>query len=167
MNIYLNKIETIFLMLILIVFVVIVNIMISYSIYYIAKLYIKSIVDEKSKNNKYIRNNMKIMIRKNDYDQQKLKLSYSDDLLKFIREYVTQVSIIKFHEYIDGKDLSKITRFNMITLTKDTAIEAKHGITDVLDISYSIFTEDIIDKYIINVSSITLKKLLREAVENY
>ena len=167
MNIYLNKIETIFLILILIVFVVIVNIMISYTICYIAKLYIKPIVDEKSNNNKYIRKNMKIMIIKNDYDQQKLKLSYSDDLLKFIREYVTQVSIIKFHEYIDGKDLSKITRFNMITLTKDTATEAKYGITDVLDISYSIFTEDIIDKYIINVSSITLKKLLREAVENY
>lgn len=103
------------------------------------------------------------MIDQKEYIQ-KLKtekeiLSYTNEFTQFLKEYVAQVSVIKFRTFIDTHDIDKSTNQQYQRIVKETAEEVKLNLTKV-DLSILLISEKAIDKMIVDYSVIYIKDLI-------
>lgn len=103
------------------------------------------------------------MIDQKEYIQ-KLKtekeiLSYTNEFIQFLKEYVAQVSVIKFRTFIDTHDIDKSTNQQYQRIVKETAEEVKLNLTKI-DLSILLISEKAIDKMIVDYSVIYIKDLI-------
>jgi hypothetical protein len=91
----------------------------------------------------------------------------SDKLLSFIEKTCAKVSLIKFQEFKDARDMTKLTKANVESLVSETALEV-HSYVPIKaeDIDGSLYTLEFIDKYIIDTCIMNIKSLLNDHINN-
>lgn len=90
---------------------------------------------------------------------------YSHEVLEYLRSFTVEVSAITFRNFIDNHEIEKITKATMTKLVEDTAKIVNESI-NVGNIRFNdtLFTRKFYDKYIIDISMISIKELLEKAV---
>lgn len=90
---------------------------------------------------------------------------YSHEVLEYLRSFIVEVSAIIFRNFIDNHEIEKITKATMTKLVEDTAKTVNESIS-VTNIRFddTLFTRKFYDKYIIDISMISIKELLEKAV---
>lgn len=107
-------------------------------------------------------------INKLDSDNRLATITYTNELLKFIRSIIAQIAVVKFRTFTDSKDLTKVTRKNVTDVVADVAIETNLYISrDELAISSTLLTPDFLNKYIVENSVIIVKDLFKKVIEDY
>lgn len=101
-------------------------------------------------------------------DEYKLKTTeYSKTLLEYIKTFTAQVAAINFRNFLDTHELEKVTKTTVSKLVEDTARLVNDSINEHnIIFQDALFTRDFYDKYIIDISMISIKDLLEKAVNN-
>ena len=94
-------------------------------------------------------------------------INYSDSLLKSIRELIASISKLKFKEFTDRYELSKITKEQVKQMVEDTAMDVKKSIDmQSIDYHHIIYSEDFLNEYIIETTIYVLKQFVEETVDD-
>ena len=90
-------------------------------------------------------------------------IQYSEDMLKYLTNVITTISMIMFHDWYDRSYSDKINISRLKALTNDAAIRVKNSINDK-NIKYDVllYTDGFIDWFIINGTITAIKKLFRD-----
>jgi hypothetical protein len=93
------------------------------------------------------------------------RVEYTQSMMLYIRDLTMQVASIQFRNFIDGHDLSKVTKATMSKLVEDTAIKVNKSIyLNNIKFDDLLFTEDFYNNYIIDVAMISIKELLDKVI---
>ena len=94
-------------------------------------------------------------------------VEYSNNILEFIQSIITHIAMIKFKNFIDGNDISKITREKTKQLIQDVAIMTNSSINwENIIIIDTFLTKDFYETYIVEMSAMTIKQMLNTSLEN-
>lgn len=103
---------------------------------------------------------------KKDIESERSK--YSEDILKYVRTFTTQITILKFREFIDTHDIEKVNEANIKGLVEDVARNVHDSIKeDRILFDELLFTKLFYESYIIDITVSTIKDLLNKSVEEY
>lgn len=117
---------------------------------------------------------LSVMMRKHDKvpvedtgtSNMKYMLYETDKFLNFLKDICTQVSLLKFYVFINGKDLSKITEAQIKALIEDCSHTIMNNIQESnIDISKLLITKEYYEFYIINLVIYNINKLLEESLQ--
>lgn len=101
------------------------------------------------------------------YKQQREMAEYSDQTLKFIREFIADTAVLKFKSYQDNTLMERITRENLSRFTDGVIRDIKIALREEqIKTEYLIYDQAYIDAYIIDTTMIMIKKIFEEALEN-
>lgn len=93
------------------------------------------------------------------------RVEYTQLMMTYIRDFTIQVASIQFRNFIDGHDLSKVTKATMSKLVEDTAIKVNKSIyLNNIKFDDLLFTEDFYNNYIIDVAMVSIKELLDKVI---
>lgn len=133
-----------------IMFIVIIWFIISMFILY--KLYIQ-----------FNRNTMELIALKESNKDKSIE--YSTKSLDFIKMMISQTALVKFRTFIDGNDISKVTRIQIEGIVSDVATTVKSTINmNNIAIENTIYTKEFFDNYIIETSVYIVKQLFENAI---
>lgn len=95
------------------------------------------------------------------------KANLSDRLIEFIDKTCAKIAIIKFQEFKDSHDMTKVTEANVKSLIESIANDV-HLAMDISidDLDESLYKADFIEKYIIDTCIMNAKSLLNEYINN-
>lgn len=89
----------------------------------------------------------------------------SEKIKDFILDIVKDVALMKFHEFKDTHDISKVSRSNVKDLAADVIKSSKELInTKKLEEYDNVLSQGFCDKYIVSTSIIVLKTILEKEV---
>ena len=95
------------------------------------------------------------------------KVDYSKALLDYIRDIVSQVSVLKFRSFMDEHKLELTNRTHYSRLVGEISKTIHDSINqENLDYSNLVFTEQYLDNYIIQSSMMFTKDLLERAISD-
>lgn len=94
------------------------------------------------------------------------KIKYTTDMIEFIKVLCQQTSILRFRDFIDNHEISKTTRSNYAAIVDETA-RFIHNSLMRTNIKYDdlLVSQEYINTYIIEVTSITIRDLLEKTIE--
>lgn len=94
------------------------------------------------------------------------KIKYTTDMIDFIKVLCQQTSLLRFRDFIDNHEISKTTRSNYATIVDVTA-RSIHNSLMRTNIRYDdlLVSQEYINTYIIEVTSITIRDLLEKTIE--
>lgn len=96
------------------------------------------------------------------------RIDNSLKLVDFIRDITGQWVVIKFKNFNDGHNLTKVTEENIKKLVSEIAIEVRRAIRyNEIDFESLVLTQEFYDKYIVNSAVILVKDMLDKVVNNY
>ena len=100
-------------------------------------------------------------------ENNRIETEYSEKMLEFAKMLTTQVSILKFKEFIDSHDISKVNRIHIKELASTVAeyVHASINISNI-DFNETLFTKEFYEKYIIDTSFNTIKSLLDRVIND-
>ena len=86
--------------------------------------------------------------------------------MKYLREFIGQIAVIKFKAFIDSHKMDKITEINIKKLIDDIATTTNKSInrSNIL-FDNTIITEEFYESYVIETTIILVKEML-EKLEN-
>lgn len=94
-----------------------------------------------------------------------MQIEYTNSMLKYIHDFTIQVASIEFRNFMDGHDLTKVTKATMSKLVEDTAIKVDKSIyLGNIKLDDLLFTKDFYNNYIIDITMISIKELLDKAI---
>lgn len=95
-----------------------------------------------------------------------MTVKYSDEILKYFRVFTTQISMIKFQEFLDSHDVKKITESNVKNLINDICKTVNESINRrKIVFDDALFTEGFLNQYIIQITITTVKDLVAKSVD--
>ena len=94
------------------------------------------------------------------------KIKYTTDMIDFIKVLCQQTSLLRFRDFIDNHEISKTTRSNYAAIVDETA-RSIHNSLMRTNIRYDdlLVSQEYINTYIIEVTSITIRDLLEKTIE--
>lgn len=94
------------------------------------------------------------------------KIKYTTDMIDFIKVLCQQTSLLRFRDFIDNHEISKTTRSNYAAIVDETA-RSIHNSLMRTNIKYDdlLVSQEYINTYIIEVTSITIRDLLEKTIE--
>ena len=94
------------------------------------------------------------------------KIKYTTDMIDFIKVLCQQTSLLRFRDFIDNHEISKTTRSNYAAIVDETA-RSVHNSLMRTNIEYDdlLVSQEYINAYIIEVTSITIRDLLEKTIE--
>ena len=94
------------------------------------------------------------------------KIKYTTDMIDFIKVLCQQTSLLRFRDFIDNHEISKTTRSNYAAIVDETA-RSIHNSLMKTNIKYDdlLVSQEYINTYIIEVTSITIRDLLEKTIE--
>lgn len=94
------------------------------------------------------------------------KIKYTTDMINFIKVLCQQTSLLRFRDFIDNHEISKTTRSNYAAIVDETA-RSIHNSLMRTNIKYDdlLVSQEYINTYIIEVTSITIRDLLEKTIE--
>lgn len=119
-----------------------------------------------------LRNNERI--RKNYEELQRLAAEddrdpvvESEKLLTFTRTFITQVVMLKFGQFRDAHDMSKITRTQIINELREITIGIEKSLNfNNIVFDQLVFTREFYDQYIVDFTVDTIKRITGQEVDN-
>ncbi len=126
-------------------------------------LYASAKIDLEELTNEIIKLNAEI----ESPESSNIRIEYSQSMLEYIREFTMRVASINFRNFMDGHELSKVTKATVSNLVEVTATKVNNSI-DLSNINFNdlLFTKEFYNSYIIEISMISIKELLDRAVNN-
>jgi hypothetical protein len=95
-------------------------------------------------------------------------ITYTNQVMKLIREVTTQIALLKFRTFQDSHDMSKIMRANIASIAEETAIESERSFNkENIYWESLLFTKDFYNAYIVETSIIVIKSLFEKEIVNY
>lgn len=92
-------------------------------------------------------------------------INYSSELLDFIKLMISQVALLKVKEFLDGNDISKVTRVHIENIISEVATDIKNRINmNNVSIENTIYTKEFFDQYIVDTTVYIVKQLFEEAI---
>ena len=92
---------------------------------------------------------------------------YSEKLLNFIKTYTAQITLLRFHQFMDSHKTEKITRMQIKGLIEEIATEVNKGINDDnINYANALITNGFVKTYIIETVVITVKELLSKSIDS-
>lgn len=112
-----------------------------------------------------LRTYKKLTDRKKELDMN-LRCDQSQNILNYIRTFTAQVAIIKFNEFVDSRNLDKVTKQNTETLISDISKTVHASLrTDLINFDGVLFTKEFMEMYIVQTAVNLVKKLLDNKVD--
>lgn len=112
-------------------------------------------------------NELEQLVEKSKEEYRMRNVDYSNKLLDYIKIFVAQVASIKFRNFIDTHDITKINKTIVGGLIEEIAIEVKNSINDNNVIFQdALFTKEFYDGFIVQSTTIIVKDLLEKVIEN-
>ena len=94
-------------------------------------------------------------------------VDYSNKVLELVRSIIGQIAVIKFRNFQDSHDMSKVTEANVKSLVKDVATMAMGSLNmKNIFLEDTFFTKDFIEQYIIDTTVILIKQMMEKAVND-
>ena len=98
-------------------------------------------------------------------ENQRKAVAYTKDIMEFIRIMISQVSLLSFQKFKDGHEMTKITETNIKRLIEDIARTVNESIAmENISMGNILITKEFYQKYIIETTVFTIKKMLDEAM---
>lgn len=92
---------------------------------------------------------------------------YSEKIFNFTDTMINKISILKYSSFIDGHYTDMITKANIEKLASDVATEVYNSIDiDKINFNNTLFTKEFYEKYIIETSLTTIKRLIEKTINN-
>lgn len=132
-----------------------------------ARMYINYIVAQKRLEELRIKyREMELQNKEIEKTQKDQSIEYSRNLMKYLREFIGQITVIKFKAFIDSHKMDKITEINIKKLIDDIATTTNKSInrSNIL-FDNTIITEEFYESYVIETTIILVKEML-EKLEN-
>jgi len=99
-------------------------------------------------------------------DSERKNTQYSEDILKYVRMFTTQVTFLHFRDFIDNHKVEMTTKENIRTLVADISNEVHDSINaDRIIFDDTLFTKEFYESYIIRITMDTIKDLLSKTVD--
>jgi hypothetical protein len=103
-----------------------------------------------------------------NYNTNKCRIEYSRELLKFIRDFSGEVVLIKFHEFKDKVDFTKVNEEKIKSLINDIAATINKSLNwDNINIEDSLLNKEFYETYIINTTIIITKELTEKVIKEF
>lgn len=94
-------------------------------------------------------------------------IDYSEQILAYLRSFIGHVAVLKFQEFKDNNSFAKVTREHTKPLVKDVAFSVKESLkVSNINEGQLLFTDEYLNKFIIDVSVHSVKRLLEDEVKN-
>lgn len=132
-----------------------------------ARMYINYMVAQKRLEELRIKyREMELQNKEIERTQKDQSIEYSRNLMKYLREFIGQIAVIKFKAFIDSHKMDKITEINIKKLIDDIATTTNKSInrSNIL-FDNTIITEEFYESYVIETTIILVKEML-EKLEN-
>jgi len=132
-----------------------------------ARMYINYMVAQKRLEELRIKyREMELQNKEIERTQKDQSIEYSRNLMKYLREFIGQITVIKFKAFIDSHKMDKITEINIKKLIDDIATTTNKSInrSNIL-FDNTIITEEFYESYVIETTIILVKEML-EKLEN-
>lgn len=132
-----------------------------------ARMYINYMVAQKRLEELRIKyREMELKNKEIERTQKDQSIEYSRNLMKYLREFIGQIAVIKFKAFIDSHKMDKITEINIKKLIDDIATTTNKSInrSNIL-FDNTIITEEFYESYVIETTIILVKEML-EKLEN-
>lgn len=95
-------------------------------------------------------------------------IEYSNKMLDFLKRISMEQSVIKYKEFIDNHELSKITKHQIQSLVSEIAIEIDNSLVyEYIDYDNLLYSRDYVETYVINVVSMSIKDQLDKSMSEY
>lgn len=106
---------------------------------------------------------LEMKIQEIEESRKEKSIEYSNNIMKYIREFIAQIATLQFKTFVDGHNMNKITEANIKKLVQDIAEEVKTALNEVnILFDNMLFTKDFYDKYIVETTVITVKTMLEK-----
>lgn len=91
----------------------------------------------------------------------------SNQILQFTRMIISQIAMMKYRDFVDSKDMSKITRSNVTKLVDEVATEC-HKAIRIESISFEslVFTREFYEQYIVETTVFVIKSMVNKTFDN-
>ena len=132
-----------------------------------ARMYINYMVAQKRLEELRIKyREMELQNQEIEKIQKDQSIEYSRNLMKYLREFIGQITVIKFKTFIDSHNMDKITEINIKKLIDDIATTTNNSInrSNIL-FDNTIITKEFYESYIVETAIILVKEML-EKLEN-
>lgn len=88
-------------------------------------------------------------------------ISYSKEVLDLVRKIVGENVLIRFREFVDGRNMGKVTEANIKNLIRHIAEDSRRSLNlSKIIWDNTIFDQEYIDGYIVDVTVMMVKDLL-------
>lgn len=132
-----------------------------------ARMYINYMVAQKRLEELRIKyRKMELQNQEIEKIQKDQSIEYSRNLMKYLREFIGQITVIKFKTFIDSHNMDKITEINIKKLIDDIATTTNNSInrSNIL-FDNTIITKEFYESYIVETAIMLVKEML-EKLEN-
>lgn len=132
-----------------------------------ARMYINYMVAQKRLEELRIKyREMELQNQEIEKIQKDQSIEYSRNLMKYLREFIGQITVIKFKTFIDSHKMDKITEINIKKLIDDIATTTNNSInrSNIL-FDNTIITKEFYESYIVETAIMLVKEML-EKLEN-
>lgn len=132
-----------------------------------ARMYINYMVAQKRLEELRIKyREMELQNQEIEKIQKDQSIEYSRNLMKYLREFIGQITVIKFKTFIDSHNMDKITEINIKKLIDDIATTTNNSInrSNIL-FDNTIITKEFYESYIVETAIMLVKEML-EKLEN-
>lgn len=103
-----------------------------------------------------------------DIKLREAKIVYSNNLLSYTKTLIAEISAIEFKKFCDQFEFGKITMSHLKPVISDIATKTTIAIQfDQIDFMNVMFTQEFLEKYIIEVSIMYVKKLFEQRLDSY
>lgn len=112
----------------------------------------------------YLKN--EIEYKRISFENQHKTSEYSTQLLELIRNIVAQIAVVKYRNFAEANDMSKVTESMIKNLIKDIA-ESTHRSLNLDNMLWvdTLYTREFIENYIIDVTVMMVKASVHKTLE--
>lgn len=112
----------------------------------------------------YLKNEIKY--KRISFENQHKTAEYSTQLLELIRNIVAQIAVVKYRNFAEANDMSKVTESMIKNLIKDIA-ESTHRSLNLDNMLWvdTLYTREFIENYIIDVTVMMVKASVHKTLE--
>jgi hypothetical protein len=112
----------------------------------------------------YLKN--EIEYKQISFENQHKTAEYSTQLLELIRNIVAQIAVVKYRNFAEANDMSKVTESMIKNLIKDIA-ESTHRSLNLDNMLWvdTLYTREFIENYIIDVTVMMVKASVHKTLE--
>jgi hypothetical protein len=100
------------------------------------------------------------------YNSDRSRINYTISLMKFLKDFSGEITIMKFHEFRDKVDFTKVNEEKIKRLIEDIATTINSSINwHNISIEESLLNEEFYNTYIVNNTIIIVKELTSKVID--